>query len=63
MEKTSKAAIMKKLEEAMEISIFAPSLGDFVGSLGMDGFGSGFSNISSPSGELCIDGLSLGKRS
>ena len=36
---TNKAAVMQKLEEATALSIFAPSLGNFVGTLSKDGDG------------------------
>jgi hypothetical protein len=37
MQRTTKAAVLKRLEEATAISIFAPNLGDFVGALALDG--------------------------
>ena len=37
LQQTNKAAVMHKLEEATALSIFAPSLGDFVGALSKDG--------------------------
>ncbi len=37
LQRTNKAAVMQKLEGATALSIFAPSLGDFVGALSKDG--------------------------
>ena len=37
LQRATKAAVMQKLEEATTLSIFAPSLGNFVGSLSVDG--------------------------
>ena len=37
LQRTNKAAVMQKLEEATALSIFAPHLGDFVGALSKDG--------------------------
>jgi ATP-dependent helicase YprA (DUF1998 family) len=37
LQRANKAAVMQKLEEAKALSIFAPSLGNFVGALSKDG--------------------------